>query len=107
MRDTYRMQLVCDGRPTRRHPVGDGQVSFDLGPSQIAVTVPRADGSWSGWVEPLADAIAVGHAAVAPHAAATGSSAPCRITRLLQQKMASTRLVAVCGSVPALRSRRV
>jgi putative transposase len=56
-RDTYRLQLVCDGRPTRRHPVGDGQVSFDLGPSQIAVAVSRADGSWSGWVEPLADAI--------------------------------------------------
>ncbi|MCI4673483.1 zinc ribbon domain-containing protein [Candidatus Mycolicibacterium alkanivorans] len=55
--DTYRMQLVCDGRPTRRHPVGDGRVSFDLGPSQIAVAVSRADGSWSGWVEPLADAI--------------------------------------------------
>ena len=56
-RDTYRMQLVCDGRPTRRHPVGDGQVSFDLGPSQIAVAVRHGDGSWSGWVEPLADAI--------------------------------------------------
>ena len=40
-RDTYRMQLVCDGHPTRRHPVGDGRVSFDLGPSQIAVTVER------------------------------------------------------------------
>lgn len=58
-RDTYRMQLVCDGRPTRRHPIGDGQVSFDLGPSQIAVAVARADGSWSGWVEPLAEAIGV------------------------------------------------
>jgi putative transposase len=56
-RDTYRMQVVCDGRPTRRHPVGDGQVSFDLGPSQVAVVVQRAGGSWSGWVEPLADAI--------------------------------------------------
>jgi putative transposase len=56
-RDTYRMQLVCDGRPTRRHPIGDGRVSFDLGPSQIAVTVQRGDGSWSGWVQPLADAI--------------------------------------------------
>jgi putative transposase len=56
-RDTYRMQLVCDGHPTRRHPVGDGRVSFDLGPSQIAVAVQRPDGSWSGWVEPLADAI--------------------------------------------------
>jgi hypothetical protein len=56
-RATYRMQVVCDGRPTRRYPVGDGQVSFDLGPSQIAVAVARADGSWSGWVEPLADAI--------------------------------------------------
>jgi hypothetical protein len=56
-RDTYRMQLVCDGRPTRRHRIGDGQVSFDLGPSQIAVAVSRADGSWSGWVQPLADAI--------------------------------------------------
>ncbi|MDH6194263.1 putative transposase [Mycobacterium frederiksbergense] len=56
-RDTYRMQLVCDGRPTRRHPVGEGRVSFDLGPSQIAVAVEHADGSWSGWVEPLADAI--------------------------------------------------
>jgi putative transposase len=56
-RDTYRMQLVCDGHPTRRHPVGDGRVSFDLGPSEIAVAVQRADGTWSGWVEPLADAI--------------------------------------------------
>jgi hypothetical protein len=55
--DTYRMQLVCDGRPTRRHPVGDGQVSFDLGPSQIAVALRGLDGRWSGWVEPLADAI--------------------------------------------------
>jgi putative transposase len=56
-RDTYRMQLVCDGHPSRRHPVGDGRVSFDLGPSAIAVAVERRDGSWAGWVEPLADAI--------------------------------------------------
>jgi putative transposase len=56
-RDTYRMQLVCDGHPTRRHPVGEGRVSFDLGPSQIAVAVQCVDGSWSGWVEPLVDAI--------------------------------------------------
>lgn len=56
-RDTYRMQLVCDGRPTQRHPFGAGRVSFDLGPSQIAITVERSDRSWSGWVEPLADAI--------------------------------------------------
>jgi hypothetical protein len=56
-RDTYRMQLVCDGRPTRRHPVGDGRVSFDLGPSQIAVAVQGSDGAWTGWVEPLADRI--------------------------------------------------
>jgi putative transposase len=56
-RDTHRMQLVCDGHPTRRHPVGDGRVSFDLGPSEIAVTVERRDGCWAGWVEPLADRI--------------------------------------------------
>ncbi|SLH39784.1 transposase [Mycobacteroides abscessus] len=56
-RDTYRMQLVCDGHPTRRHEVGQGRVSFDLGPSQIAVAVEHIDGSWSGWGEPLADAI--------------------------------------------------
>jgi putative transposase len=55
--DTYRMQLVCDGHPTRRHRIGDGRVSFDLGPSQIAVAVQCVDGTWSGWVEPLADAI--------------------------------------------------
>ena len=55
--DTYRMQLVCDGHPTRRHPVGDGQVSFDLGPSEIAVAVQRGDGTWAGWVESLADRI--------------------------------------------------
>lgn len=55
--DTYRMQLVMDGRPTQRHPVGDGQVSFDVGPSQIAIAVQHCDGSWSGWVEPLADQI--------------------------------------------------
>jgi hypothetical protein len=48
-RDTFRMQLVCDGHPTRRHPVGDGRVSFDLGPSEIAVAVQRADGTWGGW----------------------------------------------------------
>ena len=56
-RDTYRMQLVCDGHPTRRHPVGDGRVSFDLGPSEIAVSVQRSDGTWMGWIEPLADRI--------------------------------------------------
>jgi len=56
-RDTYRMQFVCGGRPTRRHPVGDGRVSFDLGPSQIAIAVQHRDGSWEGWIEPLADAI--------------------------------------------------
>jgi hypothetical protein len=56
-RDTYRMQLVCDGHPTRRHSVGDGRVSVDLGPSEIAVAVQRGDGSWAGWVAPLADAI--------------------------------------------------
>ena len=53
-RDTYRMQLVCDGHPTLRHPVGDGRVSFDLGPSEIAVPVGRSDGGWAGWTEPLA-----------------------------------------------------
>jgi putative transposase len=56
-RDTYRMQLVMDGHPTRRHPVGDGRVSFDLGPSQIAVAIERSDGTWAGWVQPLADRI--------------------------------------------------
>jgi putative transposase len=57
--DTYRMQMVMDGQPTRRHPVGDGRVSFDLGPSQIAMAVQRGDGTWSGWVEPLADRISM------------------------------------------------
>ncbi len=56
-RDTYRMQLVVDGHPTRRHPIGAGRVSFDLGPSQIAVAVERSDGTSTGWVEPLADRI--------------------------------------------------
>jgi hypothetical protein len=51
------LQLVCDGHPTRRHPVGGGRVSFDLGPSRIAVAVQCVGGDWSGWVEPLADAI--------------------------------------------------
>jgi hypothetical protein len=58
-RDTYRMQLVVDGYPTRRHPVGDGRVSFDLGPSNIAVAIERADGTWTGWVEPLAERISL------------------------------------------------
>ena len=53
-RDTYRMQMVCDGHPTRRHPVGDGRVSFDLGPSEVAVAIERGDGTWTGWIEPLA-----------------------------------------------------
>lgn len=56
-RPTYRLQLVCDGHPTWRHQVGHGRVSFDLGPSEIAVAVERSDGSWSGWVEPLANRI--------------------------------------------------
>lgn len=56
-RDTYRMQLVCDGYPTRRHQIGDGRVSFDLGPSDIAVVVQGADGTWTGWVRPLAEGI--------------------------------------------------
>jgi putative transposase len=56
-RDSYRMQMVCDGHPTQRYPVGDARVSFDLGPSQIAVSVERGDGSWAGWVEPLADRV--------------------------------------------------
>jgi hypothetical protein len=56
-RDTYRMQLVVDGGPPRRRSLGDGRVSFDLGPSQIAVAVQGSDGAWSGWVEPLADRI--------------------------------------------------
>ncbi|MDY6872321.1 MAG: hypothetical protein SV966_18160, partial [Actinomycetota bacterium] len=42
-RDTYRMQLVCDGRPTRRHPVGDGRVSFDLGPGRWGRSAGLAD----------------------------------------------------------------
>jgi hypothetical protein len=53
-RDTYRIQLVVDGPPTRRHRIGEGRVSFDLGPSQIAVAVQHSDGTWSGWGEPLA-----------------------------------------------------
>jgi putative transposase len=56
-RDTYRMQLVCDGHPSPRHPVGDGRVSFDLGPSEIAVAAERSDGTWTGWIELLADQI--------------------------------------------------
>lgn len=50
-RDTYRMELVCDEHPARRHPIGDGRVSFDLGPSQIAVAVQHGDGTWSRWVD--------------------------------------------------------
>jgi putative transposase len=53
-RDNYRMQIVVDGHPPRRHPVGDGRVSFDLGPSDIAVAVERSDGTWVGWMQPLA-----------------------------------------------------
>jgi putative transposase len=56
-RDTYRMQLVCDGHPTLRRPVGEGKVSFDLGPSQIAVAVERSDGTLSGWIERLAERV--------------------------------------------------
>jgi putative transposase len=58
-RDTYRMQLVIAGPPPQRHPVGDGRVSFDLGPSMIAVAVERVDGAWVGWVEPLADRVSL------------------------------------------------
>jgi hypothetical protein len=56
-RDTYRLQLICAGHPTQRHLVGEGRVSFDLGPSQIAVAVEHTGGTWSGSIEPLADEI--------------------------------------------------
>ena len=56
-RDAYQLQLVCDGRPEPRHPMGEGRVSFDLGPSAIAVAVEHGDKTWSGWVQPLAPAI--------------------------------------------------
>src|ERR1700730_8812104 len=56
-RDTYRMQMVMVGDPPRRHPAGDGRVSFDLGPGEIAVAVERGDQTWAGWVQPLADRI--------------------------------------------------
>ncbi len=58
-RHTYRMQLVMDGHPPRRHPIGEARVSFDLGPSQIAVAVHHGHGRWEGWIEPLADAISL------------------------------------------------
>ena len=34
-------------------------MSFDLGPSTIAVAVERKDGNWAGWVEPLAGQISM------------------------------------------------
>jgi putative transposase len=58
-RDTYRMQMVVDGHPTQRHPVGEGRVSFDLGPSTIAIAVKRNGGPWAGWVESLAGRISL------------------------------------------------
>lgn len=36
-RATYRANLTCDGPRPQRHPVGDGVVSFDLGPSVNAI----------------------------------------------------------------------
>ena len=78
-RDTYRMQLVCDGHPTRRHPVGDGRVSFDLGPSEIAVAVQRGDGCATGWIEPLADRIRLSPCGCGGRSGAwTASTAPAR-----------------------------
>ena len=102
-RDTYRMQLVCDGHPTRRHPVGDGRVSFDLGPS--ADRGGRAACRWelvglggaAGRCDP------VGHDTAASRAAASGSPAPRRITRVLPPRW-HPHAVAASGSVPAPRS---
>jgi putative transposase len=82
--DTYRMQLVCDGRPPRRHAVGAGLVSFDLGPSQIAVTVAHGDGTWSGAAVSRCDRF--GHQAVTPRSTPLGSPAPRRITRVLLRR---------------------
>ena len=47
-RDTYRMQLVCDGRPTRRHPVGDDQVADERLVADYARVVLGVGGSGSG-----------------------------------------------------------
>jgi hypothetical protein len=86
-RDTYRMQMVCDGHPTRRHPVGDGRVSFDLGPSEVAVAVEQSDGSSTGWIEPLADGIRLTkHRAVTPSTATSGPSTPRRVAGLLSPR---------------------
>jgi len=52
-RDTYRIHMVCDGHPSRRHPVADGRVAFDLGPSEIAIasSMPTGRGlvGWNRW----------------------------------------------------------
>ena len=53
------MRLVCtDGHPTRRHP--DRRREGVVGPgdrSSLQWPCECVDGSWSGWVEPLADGI--------------------------------------------------
>lgn len=36
-RTYFDAQLVCDGRPLSRYPVGNGSVGLDLGPSTVAV----------------------------------------------------------------------
>lgn len=44
-RSTYKAQFVIDGPPPQRHPVGDGEVSFDLGPSHVAAVSKDTDGT--------------------------------------------------------------
>lgn len=56
-RPTYRMQLVMDGHPEQRHPIGDGRVAFDLGPTYVAIAAMTAEGRWSAQIRRLADGI--------------------------------------------------
>ena len=97
-RDTYRIQLVCDGHPTRRQGVGDGRVSFDLGPGQIAVTVQRGDETWAGWIEPLADRIGLNTVRYAARSVAwTASIVPAR--RAASTPTARINAAAAPGSI--------
>ena len=103
-RDTYRMQMVCDGHPTRSTRSATGGSGWILGPARSRS--PSSDDTWTGWIEPFADRLRLNtmrlrrrqrhldrqHRAGSPDC--FSSTAPTR------------RAVATGGSVPARRAGR-
>ncbi len=77
-KNTFRAQFVMEGHPPKRHEVGDGTVSIDLGPSFVAV-VERPSSNTHSLEAPVTGA--------AIHQLAEGAGDYTREIRRLQRKL--------------------